>query len=130
MATNFTFPKSPKIGDRIEIVSISENKLPINLVGNSEAGKNLVLVFPDQTYSGAADGMTVIATITEKNIVYTFKCVRAELVHTWLLEGICLNSKINALDTRVTAAETALEEIGALDARITAIETALGEMVE
>ena len=86
MATNFTFPKSPQVGDRIEIVSISETKLPINLVGNSEAGKNLVLVFPDQTYSGTADGETVIATITEKNTVYTFKCVTAKLAHTWLLE--------------------------------------------
>lgn len=130
MATNFIFPKSPQIGDRIEIVSISQDKLPINLVGNSEAGKNLVLVFPDQTYSGTANGTTAIATITEKNTVYTFKCVRAKLVHIWILEGTCLNSKINALDTRVTAAETALEEIDALDARITAIETALREMVE
>ena len=108
MATKFTFPKAPQIGDRIEIVSISENKLPINLVGNSEAGKNLVLVFPDQTYSGTADGTTPIATISERNIVYTFKCVTAKDIHTWLFEGTCLNSKINALDARITAIETAL----------------------
>ena len=108
MATNFTFPKSPQVGDRIEIVSISETKLPINLVGNSEAGKNLVLVFPDQTYSGTADGETVIATITEKNTVYTFKCVTAKLVHTWLLEGTCLYSKISNLEKRVSAIETAI----------------------
>ncbi len=109
MATNFIFPRSPQVGDRIEVVSISQDKLPINLVGNSEAGKNLVLVFPDQTYSGTADGETVIATITEKNTVYTFKCVTVKLTHTWLLEGTCLNSKINAIDARVTAIETALE---------------------
>ena len=109
MATKFTFPKSPKIGDRIEIVSISENKLPINLVGNSEAGKNLVLVFPDQTYSGASDGETIIKTITEKNTVFTFKCVTAKDVHTWLLEGTCLYSKIKNLEDRIAAIETALE---------------------
>ncbi len=109
MATKFTFPKSPQIGDRIEIVSISENKLPINLVGNSEAGKNLVLVFPDQTFSGVSDGTTPIATITEKNTVYTFKCVTAKNVHTWLLEGTCLNPKIRELETRLSAIETALE---------------------
>lgn len=109
MATNFTFPKSPQIGDRIEMVSISQSKLPINLVGNSEAGKNLVLVFPDQTFSGAADGTTPIATITEKNTVYTFKCVTAKDVHTWLLEGTCLYLKIQALETRLAAIETAIE---------------------
>ena len=109
MATKFTFPKSPQIGDRIEIVSISQSKLPINLVGNSEAGKNLVLVFPDQTYSGTADGTTSIATITEKNTVYTFKCVTAKDAHTWLLEGTCLYSKIQALEARLSAIETALE---------------------
>lgn len=109
MATKFTFPKSPQIGDRIEIVSISENKLPINLVGNSESGKNLVLVFPDQTFSGASDGKTKIATITEKNTVYTFKCVTAKEVHTWLLEGTCLYSKIKQLENRISAIETALE---------------------
>ena len=109
MATKFTFPKAPQIGDRIEIVSISENKLPINLVGNSEAGKNLVLVFPDQTFSGASDGTTPIATITEKNTVYTFKCVTAANIHTWLLEGTCLNPKIKLLENRIDAIETALE---------------------
>ena len=111
MATKFTFPKSPKVGDRIEIVSISENKLPINLVGNSEAGKNLTLVFPDQTYTGAADGTTAIATITEKNTVFTFKCVTAATVHTWLLEGACLYSKIKSLEDRVTAIEIAISEL-------------------
>ena len=102
MATKFTFPKSPQIGDRIEIVSISQNKLPINLVGNSEAGKNLV-------FSGVSDGATPIATITEKNTIYTFKCVTAKDVHTWLLEGTCLNPKIKSLENRIDAIETALE---------------------
>ena len=103
MATKFTFPKAPQIGDRIEIVSISENKLPINLVGNSEAGKNLVLIFPDQTFSGISDG------ISEKNTVYTFKCVTAKEVHTWLLEGTCLNPKIKSLENRLSALEAAIE---------------------
>ena len=119
MATKFTFPKSPQIGDRIEIVSISQSKLPISLVGNSEAGKNLVLVFPDQTYSGTADGTTPIATITEKNTVYTFKCVTAKDAHTWLLEGTCLNSKIRTLES----------DVSSLDSRLSAIETALEAMV-
>ena len=109
MATKFTFPKSPQIGDRIEIVSISENKLPINLVGNSEAGKNLVLIFPDQTFSGTSDGVTPIATISEKNTVYTFKCVTAKEVHTWLLEGTCLNPKIKSLENQISEIETAIE---------------------
>ncbi|MBR1734828.1 MAG: hypothetical protein IJ730_05205 [Alphaproteobacteria bacterium] len=109
MATKFTFPKAPQIGDRIEIVSISENKLPINLVGNSEAGKNLVLIFPDQTFSGISDGTTPIATISEKNTVYTFKCVTAKEVHTWLLEGTCLNPKIKSLENRLSALEAAIE---------------------
>lgn len=109
MATKFTFPKTPKVGDRIEIVSISENKLPINLVGNSEAGKNLILVFPEQTYSGSSDGETIIKTITEKNTVFTFKCVTAKEVHTWLLEGTCLYSKIKNLEDRISAIETAIE---------------------
>ena len=111
MATKFTFPKSPQIGDRIEIVSISENKLLINLVGNSEAGKNLVLVFPDQTFSGTSDGVTPIATISEKNTVYTFKCVTAKDVHTWLLEGTCLNPKIKSLENQLSALEAAIERM-------------------
>ncbi len=119
MATKFIFPKSPQIGDRIEIVSISQDKLPINLVGNSEAGKNLVLVFPDQTFSGASDGTTPIATITEKNTVYTFKCVTAKDAHTWLLEGTNLYPKIRTLES----------DVSSLDSRISAIETALEAMV-
>lgn len=108
MATKFTFPKAPRVGDRIEVVSISDSKLPINLVGNSEAGKNLSLVFPDQTFTGAADGVTTIATITDKNAVYTFKCVTAKDVHTWLLEETCLYSQIKRLEARITAIETAI----------------------
>lgn len=109
MSTKFTFPKAPKIGDRIEIVSISENKLPIEIVGNSEAGKPLNIIFPDQTYSGEADGSTVIASITAHNTVFSFKCVTAESSHTWLLEGTCLYSAIANLEQRVEALETALE---------------------
>lgn len=105
MATNFIFPKAPRVGDRIEIVSISEEKLPINLIGNAEAEKNLSLVFPDQTFSGNADGETAITTIEEKNIVYTFKCVSTKDVHMWLLESSALYSKIKALEERIAALE-------------------------
>jgi hypothetical protein len=111
MATKFTFPKAPKVGDRIEIVSISESKLPINIVGNSEAEKNLTLIFPEETFSGESDGETIVATISEKNIVYTFKCVTAREVHTWLLEGTCLYPEIMSLKERVSALENALSEI-------------------
>lgn len=109
MATKFTFPRAPKVGDRIEIVSISASKLPINIVGNSEAGKPLTIVFPDQTYSGVADGNTVIASITTHNTVFSFKCVTAQDSHTWLLEGTCLYSKIADLERRIESVETALE---------------------
>ena len=111
MATKFTFPKSPKVGDRIEIVSISESKLPINIVGNSEAGKNLKLIFPDETFSGESDGETVVATISENNTVYTFKCVTAQTIHTWLLEGTCLYPEIIAIKTRLDAIESTLAEM-------------------
>ena len=104
----FTFPKSPKVGDRIEIVSISDTKLPINIVGNSEAGKNLALVFPDQTYTGVSDGSTIIASINEKNIIYTFKCVTAQNTHTWLLEDTVLYAKLQALEVRIAALEEAI----------------------
>jgi hypothetical protein len=123
MATKFTFPKSPKVGDRIEIVSISESKLPINIVGNSEAEKDLILIFPQETFSGEADGETVIATISENNIVYTFKCVTAQNVHTWLLEGTCLYpmiadhaSEIVAIKNRLDAIEEILaDELGEVE---------------
>jgi hypothetical protein len=113
MATKFVFPKAPKVGDRIEIVSISESKLPINIVGNSEAEKDLILIFPDETKSGEADGETVIATISEINTVYTFKCVTAQNVHIWLLEGTCLYSEIRAIKDRLDAIENVLaDELG------------------
>jgi hypothetical protein len=113
MATKFTFPKAPKVGDRIEIVSISESKLPINIVGNSEAEKDLILIFPDETKSGEADGETIIATISENNTVYTFKCVTAQNAHTWLLEGTCLYPEIRAIKARLDAIESVLaDELG------------------
>jgi hypothetical protein len=116
MATKFVFPKSPKVGDRIEIVSISETKLPINIIGNSEAEKNLVLIFPQETFSGEADGEAIIATINEKNTVYTFKCVTAKDEHTWLLEGTCLYSEIVAIKNRLDAIETILaDELGEIE---------------
>jgi hypothetical protein len=116
MATKFVFPKSPKVGDRIEIVSISESKLPINIVGNSEAEKNLTLIFPDETFSGEPDGETIIAMITKNNIVYTFKCVTAQTVHSWLLEGTCLYPEIIAIKNRLNAIEEILaNEIGEVE---------------
>ncbi|MBR1734610.1 MAG: hypothetical protein IJ730_04075 [Alphaproteobacteria bacterium] len=113
MATTFTFPKNPKIGDRVEIVSISDARLPINIVGNSEAGKNLAIVFPEQTYTGVADGSTVIASITEKNVVYTFKCVTAQNIHTWLLEDTVLYSKLKALEKSLQTLSQRIEALGA-----------------
>jgi hypothetical protein len=116
MATKFVFPKSPKVGDRIEIVSISASKLPINIVGNSEAEKDLVLVFPQETFSGESDGEAIIATINEHNIVYTFKCVTAQNIHTWLLEGTCLYPEIVAIKSRLDAIETVLaDELGEIE---------------
>jgi hypothetical protein len=111
MATKFTFPKVPKVGDRIEIVSISESKLPINIVGNSEAEKDLFLIFPQETFSGEADGETIVATISEINTVYTFKCVSAKDAHTWLLEGTCLYSEIAAIKERLDAIESAISDM-------------------
>ena len=69
----------------------------------------MVLIFPDQTFSGISDGTMPIATISEKNTVYTFKCVTAKEVHTWLLEGTCLNPKIKSLENRLSALEAAIE---------------------
>jgi hypothetical protein len=53
----------------------------------------------------------LIATITENNTVYTFKCVTAQTVHTWLLEGTCLYPDIVAIKVRLDAMENALSEI-------------------
>ena len=105
MATKFTFPRYPKIGDRIEIVSISQEKLPINLVGNPESEKSLTLVFPDQIYSANSDGETIVATITEQNVVYGFRCVSTKDSHVWLMEDTALNAKISELSDRITELE-------------------------
>lgn len=118
MATKFTFPRNPKIGDRIEVVSTSNNKLPINLVGNSEAEKNLVLIFPDQTYSGVADGETIITTITAQNIIYGFRCVSVASTHVWLLEGTCLYSQIQSLAQRVSTLEQQVQSLTQLVAAL------------
>ncbi len=120
MATKFTFPRNPKIGDRIEIVSTSIEKLPINIVGNPEAGKNLVLIFPNQTYSNVADGETVIAAITAQNIIYGFRCVSIASTHVWLLEGTCLYSQIQALAQRISTVE---QSVQSLTQRVATLET-------
>jgi len=127
MATKFTFPKNPKIGDRIEIVSTSTEKLPINIVGNSEAGKTLTLVFPDQTYTGTADGSTTIATITNANVVYGFRCVSVASSHTWVMEDTCLKAMIDALTTRVSTLET---EVASLETELATVNTTLSGLVE
>jgi hypothetical protein len=60
-----------------------------------------------------ADSETVIATITEINTVYTFKCVTAQEIHTWLFEGTCLYSEIRAIKNRLDAIEAILaDELG------------------
>lgn len=120
MATKFTFPRNSKIGDRIEIVSTSIEKLPINIVGNPEAGKNLVLIFPNQTYSNVADGETVVTTITEQNIIYGFRCVSITETHTWLLEGSSLYPLIDALTQRIVTLEG---QIQSLTQRVIALES-------
>jgi hypothetical protein len=85
-------------------------------VGNSEAGRDLKLIFPDETFSGESDGETTIATITKNNIVYTFKCVTAQTIHTWLLEGTCLYPEIIAIKNRLDTIEEILaNEIGEVE---------------
>lgn len=113
MSTRFTFPKEPKIGDRLEIVSISDAKLPIEIFANPEAEKPLKLIFPDIEYTATAGGnkATEIAT---SNITYCFKCVSVADYHTWLLEDTALYDSIKALEARLTA----------IEARITALENA------
>ena len=115
MATKFTFPRHPKIGDRIEIVSISQEKLPINLVGNPESEKSLTLVFPGQIYSANSDGETIVATITEQNVVYGFRCVSTKDSHVWLMEDTALNAKIKNLENKLSV----------LEAKISAIENSM-----
>lgn len=105
MATKFTFPKAPRVGDRVEIVSISEEKMPIDIVGNSEAGKELVIIAPGGIWRGASDGETVIASIENVNKLYTFKCVATKEAHMWLLEGTILEGMISELAQRVTLLE-------------------------
>jgi hypothetical protein len=80
-------------------------------VGNSEAGKDLKLIFPNEIKTDVADGETIITSITENNTIYTFKCVTAQEVHTWLLEGTCLYSEIVAIKNRLEAIESSLAEI-------------------
>lgn len=114
MATKFTFPKAPRVGDRLEIVSVSEEKMPINIVGNSEASKNLTLIFSDQIFTGAADGETIITTLNDKNVVYDFKCVSTKDSHSWVAEGTILYNQIRALAQRVEALEQALTEVAGI----------------
>lgn len=95
MATIFTFPKEARVGDRLEIVSISQEKMPITIVGNEEAGKNLCLIFPNEILEGASDGVTAIATIEYTNILYSFRCVSVKDKHVWLLENFNEESKKN-----------------------------------
>ncbi len=108
MATKFTFPLDPRVGDRVEFVTISTEKLPVNIVGNAEAGKNLTIIMPDQSHTGDADGTTVILSLNALNSVFTFKCVSTETAHVWVLEGTGGYANLN---TRLTAIEDALSDL-------------------
>ena len=72
------------------------------------------MIFPDESYTANADGETIVATITEQNVVYGFRCVSTKDSHVWLMEDSALNAKISELSERVTE----------LEKRITTIENA------
>lgn len=106
MATIFTFPKSPRVGDRIEIVSTSTDKMPINIVANAESDKPLELIYPNAVHSGNPDGITTVTTIEEANILYSFRCVSTKEKHVWLLENDAeIRKKIAELEARITVLE-------------------------
>lgn len=106
MATIFTFPKSPRVGDRIEIVSTSTDKMPINIVANAESDKPLELIYPDVVYSGNPDGAIAVKTIEEANVLYSFRCISTREKHVWLLENDAeIRKKIADLESRITALE-------------------------
>lgn len=106
MATIFTFPKSPRVGDRIEIVSTSTDKMPINIVANAESDKPLELIYPDVVYSGNPDGAIAVKTIEEANVLYSFRCISTREKHVWLLENDAeIRKKIAALEARIAALE-------------------------
>lgn len=129
MSIKFTFPKNPRVGDKVEILSTSDTKLPVELVGNAESGKDIMLIFPDEIKEGIADGETIIASIKDKNIVYTFRCVSTLSSHVWLLEVgafskefLLTKSTIESLATQVSEMTTNLNN---LENRITNLETEL-----
>lgn len=109
MATIFTFPKTPRVGDRVEILSISNEKMPINIVANPEAEKPLELIYPDNVYSSELGGTTAVVQITDVNVLYGFRCVSTKDKHVWLLENdVLLKKKIAQLEARVSALEDAV----------------------
>lgn len=105
MSTKFTFPKDPKIGDMLEIVSISSAKMPIEIFANSDAEKSLRLIFPNEEYTGTPGGTSVFQ-ITDVNITYNFKCVSVKNEHIWLLENTSLYNYIKRLEARVATLES------------------------
>lgn len=68
----FTFPKASRVGDRVEILSISNEKMPINIVANPEAEKPLELIYPDNVYSGEQGGTIAVVQITDVNVLFIY----------------------------------------------------------
>lgn len=134
MSIKFTFPKNPRVGDRVEILSTSDNKIPIELVGNLEAGKDISLIFPDGIKSGASDGTTIIASLQDKNILYTFRCISIEVAHIWLLETGPLSNEILQTKSEVAILSNGLQETqtktGELETRIANLETEIQSLKE
>lgn len=134
MAIKFTFPKNPRVGDRVEILSTSDNKIPIELVGNSEAGKSISLIFPDVIKSGASDGSTTIASLQDKNILYAFRCISIEITHIWLLETGPLSNEFLLTKSELLTLSNQLSEtqikISELESRIATLETELQSVKE
>lgn len=129
MSIKFTFPKNPRVGDRVEVLCTSDTKLPVQLVGNPESGKNITLIFPNEIKEGIADGETPIASIEDKNIIYTFRCISVFSLHVWLLEVNHLSKEIFAnkdathdLANKINEATTKVSE---LESKIASLETEL-----
>ena len=72
------------------------------------------MIFSDESYTANADGETIVATITEQNVVYGFRCISTKDSHVWLMEDTALKSKISKLSDRIAELEkriTTLENV-------------------
>lgn len=129
MSIKFTFPKNPRVGDRVEILSTSDTKLPVQLVGNSESEKDISLIFPNEIKEGVADGKTIIASIEDKNVIYTFRCISVISSHVWLLEAGAFSKEFlltkNTIESLVTQVSEMTTNLNNLENRITNLETEL-----